>query len=136
MLTADIHSFFFFLIQGLLRDDFYSTEVPAIKEAVRRLPKKLREARDMRMKRASDLYIKKQFLPENEWTTPYEDVPYLDEYLTEVNKETSIRKAFRTDIPTVPYSIWQSGLADYHGSIHRMRREEVPSAAGEKEKSS
>lgn len=110
---------------GVLRDDFYVVEVPAIKEAVRRLPKKVKEARDMRLKRASDLYIKRQHLPQDQWTTPYEDVPYLDEYLAEVNKETAIRKAFRADTPTIPYHELQSKAASHFAALHKLRRGEA-----------
>lgn len=107
-----------------MRDDFYVTEVPAIKEAIRRLPKKVREARDMRLKRASDAYIKKQFLPEDQWMTPHEDVPYLDEYLSEVNKETAIRKAFRADSPVVPYHKAQVPVAAHYALLHKLRHEQ------------
>ena len=57
---------------GLLFDDVRK-DCPELKEAVRRLPKHLQEERQFRMTRALYLSMRKEILPEEEWTK-YEDV--------------------------------------------------------------
>ncbi|KAI8510421.1 hypothetical protein Bbelb_113370 [Branchiostoma belcheri] len=71
---------------GLLRDDTLR-ETEDVKEAVRRLPEDVYNARAFRIKRALDLDMKKQILPKDQWTKFEEDVRYLQPYLDEVWKE-------------------------------------------------
>ncbi|KAI8503985.1 PREDICTED: cytochrome b-c1 complex subunit 7-like [Branchiostoma belcheri] len=71
---------------GLLRDDTLR-ETDDVKEAVKRLPEDVYNARAFRIKRALDLDMKKQILPKDQWTKFEEDVRYLQPYLDEVWKE-------------------------------------------------
>jgi len=64
-------------------------------EAIVRLPKDIQEARDRRIKMAFYLSGKAVVLPEEQWTTETEDVPYLVPYLLEVERELLDRQMFR-----------------------------------------
>lgn len=63
----------------------YETE--DVKEAIRRLPRKVSDERNYRMMRALHLSMTKTILPKNEWTKYEEDVKYLEPYLDEVVRE-------------------------------------------------
>ncbi|XP_030597171.1 cytochrome b-c1 complex subunit 7 [Archocentrus centrarchus] len=71
---------------GLMRDDVLY-EDSDVKEAVRRLPENMYNDRTFRIKRALDLSMKHQILPEDQWTKYEEDVRYLTPYLEEVIHE-------------------------------------------------
>ncbi|XP_070533996.1 cytochrome b-c1 complex subunit 7-like [Ptychodera flava] len=71
---------------GLLRDDLIR-ETPEVKEAIRRLPEDVNNARLFRIKRALDLSLKHRVLPEEQWTKFEEDKPYLLPIIEEVQKE-------------------------------------------------
>ena len=47
--------------------------LPEVKEAIRRLPKNVAEERQFRMSRALYLSMRKEILPQNEWTN-FEEV--------------------------------------------------------------
>lgn len=52
---------------GMMRDDIRE-ETEDVKEAIRRLPKHLYDARNFRIVRALNLSTKKTVLPKEEWT--------------------------------------------------------------------
>ncbi|KAJ6646113.1 Cytochrome b-c1 complex subunit 7 [Pseudolycoriella hygida] len=62
-------------------------ETEDVKEAIRRLPRKLYDERNYRIMRALHLSMTKNILPKNEWTKYEEDVKYLEPYLDEVIRE-------------------------------------------------
>eukprot|EP01098_Paradermamoeba_levis_P017009 TRINITY_DN950_c0_g1_i1.p1 TRINITY_DN950_c0_g1~~TRINITY_DN950_c0_g1_i1.p1 ORF type:complete len:160 (-),score=68.85 TRINITY_DN950_c0_g1_i1:182-598(-) len=64
---------------------------PEVKEAVRRLPKAVRAARDQRVLVAFQLSARNEFLPEDKWTKPEDDTLYLAPYLKEVESEQRAR---------------------------------------------
>jgi Ubiquinol-cytochrome C reductase complex 14kD subunit len=55
------------MVLGLMHDDTLY-ETPEVKEALRRLPKKLQEERQYRISRALYLSMRKEILPKAEWT--------------------------------------------------------------------
>lgn len=63
-----------------------------VKEAIRRLPDDVRDARNFRMMRAIQLDMCKQILPKEQWTKYEEDVKYLQPYLEEVKREREERE--------------------------------------------
>lgn len=65
-----------FTVLGLYHDDLLYN-FPDVLEAVRRLPRPVKEERDWRLIRAVQLDIKSIILPENQWPT-YEDVSNLN----------------------------------------------------------
>jgi ubiquinol-cytochrome c reductase subunit 7 len=83
-------------VLGLLRDDTI-IETPVVKEAIRRLPSHLKDARTMRMKRALDLSMKQAVLPEELQPTEKDDIGYLVPYILEVEREWAYRRAFRLE---------------------------------------
>lgn len=79
------------IFAGLHRDDcLYENE--DVKEAVRRLPRKLYDERNYRIMRALHLSMTKTILPKEQWTKYEEDVKYLEPYLKEVVKEREERE--------------------------------------------
>jgi len=80
------YSLSYFNQLGMMNDDTLK-ETPAVKEALRRLPKHLLDERQFRMTRALYLSMRKEILPKDEWTKYENDVPYLQPYLKEVEKE-------------------------------------------------
>ncbi|XP_037287917.2 ubiquinol-cytochrome c reductase 14 kDa subunit-like [Rhipicephalus microplus] len=76
---------------GLLKNDMYRDE-PVTLEAVRRLPKKLQDDRNYRILRAVQCNIAHTILPESQWTKFEDDVPYLEPYIAEVEKEEAEKK--------------------------------------------
>jgi len=71
---------------GLQHNDcLYENE--DVKEAIRRLPRKVYDERNYRIMRALHLSMTKTILPKNEWTKYEEDVKYLEPYLNEVIQE-------------------------------------------------
>ncbi|XP_074657112.1 cytochrome b-c1 complex subunit 7-like [Tubulanus polymorphus] len=71
---------------GLRKDDILH-ETPEVKEAIRRLPSELYDARMFRISRALYLSSNKTVLPKEEWTVYDEDERYLEPYLNEVFSE-------------------------------------------------
>ncbi|KZC05163.1 Cytochrome b-c1 complex subunit 7, partial [Dufourea novaeangliae] len=71
---------------GLMRDDIIH-ESPEVEEAIRRLPKHVRDERVFRIVRALQLDTQRKILPPEQWTKLEEDVLYLTPYLNEVKKE-------------------------------------------------
>lgn len=79
-------SIFLFDFVGLHRDDcLYENE--DVKEAIRRLPEKLKDERNFRITRALHLSMTKTILPKEQWTKYEEDTKYLEPYLDEVVRE-------------------------------------------------
>ncbi|XP_059461528.1 cytochrome b-c1 complex subunit 7-2, mitochondrial [Corylus avellana] len=79
---------------GLRYDDLYDPyEDLDIKEALNRLPREIVDARNQRLKRAMDLSMKHDYLPENlqEMQTPFRS--YLQEMLALVKRERAEREA-------------------------------------------
>jgi len=62
-------------------------ETQEVKEAIRRLPKRLQDERQFRITRALYLSMRKEVLPKEEWTKWEQDVKYLQPYLEEVHSE-------------------------------------------------
>uniref|UniRef100_A0A4Y0BGD7 Cytochrome b-c1 complex subunit 7 n=1 Tax=Anopheles funestus TaxID=62324 RepID=A0A4Y0BGD7_ANOFN len=68
---------------GLHRDDcLYEND--DVKEAIRRLPEKLKDERNFRITRALHLSMTKTILPKEQWTKYEEDTKYLEPYLQAV----------------------------------------------------
>ncbi|XP_004498653.1 cytochrome b-c1 complex subunit 7-2, mitochondrial-like [Cicer arietinum] len=79
---------------GLRYDDLYDPLYDVdIKEALNRLPKEVVDARHARLKRAIDLSLKHEYLPEDlqAMQTPFRG--YLQEMLTFVKREKAEREA-------------------------------------------
>src|SRR3989338_4056989 len=79
---------------GLWWDDVRHAEEADVKEALRRLPVEVYDARKMRVHRALHLSATQTYLPKEEWTKLENEVPYLDEYLDEVLEENVERGEF------------------------------------------
>ncbi|XP_012284711.1 cytochrome b-c1 complex subunit 7-like [Orussus abietinus] len=71
---------------GLMRDDVLHV-TPEVEEALRRIPKHIRDERNFRLFRAMQLDMNRSILPEEQWTKLEEDVLYLTPYVKEVIKE-------------------------------------------------
>lgn len=71
---------------GLLHDDLLY-ESPEVLEALRRLPRKMTDDRQFRQSRALYLSMRKEILPETEWTKYELDVRYLKPLIEEVERE-------------------------------------------------
>ncbi|GAB1610631.1 cytochrome b-c1 complex subunit 7-like [Argonauta hians] len=80
---------------GLMRDDT-RRETADVKEAIRRLPKDVYDARNFRIIRALNLSNKKIVLPREEWTQLKDDVLYLKPYIAEVVKERKERQQWNS----------------------------------------
>ncbi|KAG7031782.1 Cytochrome b-c1 complex subunit 7-2, partial [Cucurbita argyrosperma subsp. argyrosperma] len=79
---------------GLRYDDLYDPYYDIdVKEALNRLPREIVDARNQRLKRAMDLSMKHQYLPDNlqAMQTPFRS--YLQEMLALVKKERAEREA-------------------------------------------
>lgn len=76
---------------GLMRDDCLH-ENPDVKEALRRLPQDLVDARNFRMLRAVQLSIQKDILPKDQWTKLEDDTLYLTPIVNQVIKERQERE--------------------------------------------
>ncbi|KAL8167830.1 hypothetical protein V2J09_009329 [Rumex salicifolius] len=79
---------------GLRFDDLYDPKEDLdIKEAMNRLPREIVDARNQRLKRAMDLSMKHEYLPEDlqAMQTPFRS--YLQEMLALVKKERAEREA-------------------------------------------
>lgn len=76
---------------GLMHDDLLD-ETPDVKEAVKRLPPPVYDARQFRLFRAVELSARHDYLPKEEWTKFEEDVRYLQPYLEEVQREREERE--------------------------------------------
>jgi len=62
-------------------------ETQEVKEAIRRLPKRLQDERQFRITRALYLSMRKEVLPKEEWIKWEQDVKYLQPFLEEVHSE-------------------------------------------------
>ncbi|XVE98573.1 hypothetical protein REPUB_Repub03eG0117600 [Reevesia pubescens] len=79
---------------GLRYDDLYDPYYDLdIKEALNRLPREIVDARNQRLKRAMDLSMKHEYLPEDlqKMQTPFRS--YLQDMLALVKKERAEREA-------------------------------------------
>ncbi|KAL9400299.1 hypothetical protein Peur_009260 [Populus x canadensis] len=79
---------------GLRYDDLYDPYYELdIKEALNRLPREIIDARNQRLKRAMDLSMKHEYLPEDlqAMQTPFRS--YLQEMLAFVKRESAEREA-------------------------------------------
>ncbi|XP_076629187.1 cytochrome b-c1 complex subunit 7 [Colletes latitarsis] len=74
---------------GLYSHDVFDYADPFIKEALRRLPKNVLDARNFRIMRALQADFLKTFLPKEKWITYEQDLEYryLDSYLEEIEAE-------------------------------------------------
>ena len=63
----DFKNICIFFYAGLHHDDCYDEAIPAVKEALRRLPQPIRDERNFRILRAIQLSIQKTTLPKEEW---------------------------------------------------------------------
>uniref|UniRef100_A0A6B2E8M2 Cytochrome b-c1 complex subunit 7 n=1 Tax=Phlebotomus kandelakii TaxID=1109342 RepID=A0A6B2E8M2_9DIPT len=78
---------------GLHREDILY-ENDDVKEAIRRLPPDVYDARNYRIIRALQLSMSKTILPKEQWTKYEEDVKYLEPYLDEVIREREEKEAW------------------------------------------
>ncbi|KAG7213647.1 hypothetical protein KM043_002893 [Ampulex compressa] len=87
---------------GLYSHDLLRREVPIIREALRRLPKDVLDARNFRLARAFQLDFLKIHLPEEKWITFEQDLEYryLQPYLREIKAEK--------------IEIYEFGCVNYH----------------------
>ena len=76
---------------GLLTDDMHR-ETDVVKEAVKRLPRDVREQREFRLLVACQMSMKKEILPADKWTKLEQDIEYLQPYLDMVTKEQQAKK--------------------------------------------
>ncbi|CAF0831311.1 unnamed protein product [Adineta ricciae] len=75
---------------GLMEHDRLWGEQPAVKEAMRRLrlsEPEVWDERSFRISRAINFDIKKMYLPKDEWVQYETDVPYLQPFLAEIERE-------------------------------------------------
>ncbi|PSN32986.1 Cytochrome b-c1 complex subunit 7, partial [Blattella germanica] len=84
------------ILSGLHHNDCYDEEIPAVKEALRRLPQNLRDERNFRITRAIQLSIQKTVLPQAEWVKFEEDNKYLQPYIDEVVREQAEKDAWNS----------------------------------------
>eukprot|EP00250_Pteridium_aquilinum_P004142 c14370_g1_i1 orf=283-654(-) len=85
---------------GLRYDDLYDDMADLdVKEALRRLPQDVVDARNQRLKRAIDLSMKHSHLPKElqELQTPFK--PYLQDMLKLVKAERKEREALGSEMP-------------------------------------
>ena len=54
----------------------------------------MKNERIFRIRRATELTMKRRILPEEEWTKPHEDVMYLQPYIDQVTAEINENKEF------------------------------------------
>ncbi|XP_058458430.1 cytochrome b-c1 complex subunit 7-like [Malaya genurostris] len=80
---------------GLYRDDCLA-EYGDVREAVRRLPEKLKDERNYRFIRALHLSATHTVLPKEQWTKYEDDVKYLEPYLKEVRREREEKNKWET----------------------------------------
>lgn len=80
---------------GLHRDDCLY-ETAEVKEAIRRLPEEVKDARNYRIIRALHLSMTKTILPKEQWTKYEEDTKYLEPYLQEVEAEFAEKAKWNT----------------------------------------
>lgn len=76
-------------------NDIYDDDTQEVREAVRRLPAEVYDARRARIDRAFQLSSNKAILPKNLWTKYEEDIKYLEPYLEEVKRELAEKKSFK-----------------------------------------
>lgn len=76
---------------GLYSDDVIF-ESPTVKEAIRRLPKDVYDARNYRISRAATLSAGRSILPREEWVKFEDDDSYIADYLAQVKKEEKEKK--------------------------------------------
>ncbi|CAF3127217.1 unnamed protein product [Rotaria socialis] len=75
---------------GLMEHDRLYGDNPVIKEAMRRLritEPEVWDERSFRISRAINFDIKKMLLPKDEWVEYEQDVPYLQPFLAEIERE-------------------------------------------------
>merc|ERR1711916_103869 len=79
---------------GLIYDDIRA-ETETVNKALRRLPYADLEERDRRLKIAFDCSMKKELLPEAQWTNTASQKYYLKPFVDQVKQEELEREAFR-----------------------------------------
>ncbi|KAL6260478.1 hypothetical protein P5V15_008003 [Pogonomyrmex californicus] len=74
---------------GLYTHDLIDETHPHIKEALRRIPKDMHDARNFRIIRAAQLNFLKIYLPKEKWVTYEQDIEYryLSPYIEEIQAE-------------------------------------------------
>ena len=75
---------------GLMEHDRLYGDNPAVKEAMRRLrisEPEVWDERSFRISRAINFDIKKMLLPKDDWVQYEQDVPYLQPFLAEIERE-------------------------------------------------
>ncbi|KAK4958082.1 Cytochrome b-c1 complex subunit 7, mitochondrial [Elasticomyces elasticus] len=77
---------------GLKADDLIPEESESVQLALKRLPPKEAYDRVFRMRRAFQCSLAHQLLPQNEWTKPDEDYPYLEPIIKEIEAERTERE--------------------------------------------
>ncbi|KAK3659773.1 Cytochrome b-c1 complex subunit 7, mitochondrial [Elasticomyces elasticus] len=73
-------------------DDLIPEESESVQLALKRLPPKEAYDRVFRMRRAFQCSLAHQLLPQNEWTKPDEDYPYLEPIIKEIEAERTERE--------------------------------------------
>ncbi|KAG5949976.1 hypothetical protein E4U53_005597 [Claviceps sorghi] len=78
---------------GLRFDDLYEEEREATQIALRRLSPKESYDRIYRIRRSVQCSYQHKLLPEDQWTKPEEDTPYLSEIINQVEAELAEKDA-------------------------------------------
>jgi ubiquinol-cytochrome c reductase subunit 7 len=90
--------------EGLRLDDLIPEENELVQEALRRLDPKEQAERLFRFRRALNVNMKKNYLPEQEWTTTSQDQSYLGPILTQLEGELETRHNYN-NLVTVPAAL-------------------------------
>ncbi|KAI9657534.1 MAG: Cytochrome b-c1 complex subunit 7 [Alyxoria varia] len=77
---------------GLKYEDLYPEESETMQLALKRLPPREAYDRVFRLRRAFQLSLSHQLLPEEEWVKPGEDIPYLSPLIDEIETEIKERE--------------------------------------------
>lgn len=79
----------------MLNDAYSEMAIPEMKEALRRLPPDVLQAREKRIAIAFHLSMNHEILPKEQWTKYEEDIKYLDPYIEQVKKEWNEKERFK-----------------------------------------
>lgn len=93
----------FLYLLGLLYDDLIPDENEIVETALRRLPPNEYQNRLFRFRRALNLDSQQNSLEKHEWTTPEQDVHYLQPLIKQVENEQLTKNFFDT-ISENPYA--------------------------------
>lgn len=79
---------------GLRATDLIRDEADGVQEAIRRMPQEYQDERYFRLKRAMNLSMKYDYLPQSEWTTQEQDTKEIVPVIEKVRAEEAERAAW------------------------------------------